>query len=269
MNYEIRDFESDVIEASAHRPIMVDFWADWCGPCKLLSPALEKVAAENSHRVGLVIVDTERHQDLARQYEVSNLPNVKLFHKGAVLDEFVGVLSEMEILKWLDRALPTAHVERIETARRYLAEGHIQAATSILEAVVEQEPHPESARLLLAEAVFTEDPSRAVQLLDSLAPDSELAGHANALRIMANIMIQYGKGFPEGPGREPFLAGIAALKQRNYSTAMEAVIEALDIDRHYAADLPATLGKAMVQFLGIRHPVIEQFHRRFSSLIYA
>ncbi len=102
MDVTTETFEQDVLERSASEPVVVDFWADWCGPCKILTPVLEEAVAE---RDGIVLakVDTDANQELAERYQVRGIPNVKAFRNGQVVDEFTGALPAAAVEEFLDR----------------------------------------------------------------------------------------------------------------------------------------------------------------------
>ena len=104
--HEVSDFAADVLARSQTTPIVVDFWAPWCGPCKVLKPTIEKAAAEAEGRWALVAVNVDNHGPLAEQYGIRSIPNVKLFHRGKVVAEFVGVKSAGDLRSWLDANLP-------------------------------------------------------------------------------------------------------------------------------------------------------------------
>ena len=104
--YDTDDFEKDVIEASHEGPVVVDFWAPWCGPCRILGPTLEKLADEQQDRWTLAKLNTDVYPQFARRYGVQGIPSVKLFRGGEVVDEFVGAMPEPMIRRWLDEALP-------------------------------------------------------------------------------------------------------------------------------------------------------------------
>jgi len=95
-------FEQDVLERSATVPVVVDFWADWCGPCKTLTPMLEQAVEEREGRVVLAKVDTDANPELSMRYDVRGIPNVKAFRDGQVVDEFVGALSPQAVAAFLD-----------------------------------------------------------------------------------------------------------------------------------------------------------------------
>ena len=105
MEVEVNDnnFDKDVIEKSKEVPIVVDFWAEWCPPCKILGPVLEKLAKEYNGKFVLAKADVNQSRQKAAQYKVMSIPNVKMFKNGGVVGEFVGALPEEQVKEWLDK----------------------------------------------------------------------------------------------------------------------------------------------------------------------
>lgn len=99
-------FEQEVIAKSFEKPVLVDFWAPWCGPCRVLGPTIEKLAKESSGAWRLVKINVDQHPVLSQRFEIRSIPSVKLFWQGKVHNEFMGALPEPALRKWLDQHLP-------------------------------------------------------------------------------------------------------------------------------------------------------------------
>jgi len=98
-------FEKEVIEKSKEIPVVVDFWAEWCGPCQMLTPVLDKVAEQYKDKVAFVKLSTEENSKKAEEYDVSSIPDVKLFKDGKVVDTFIGAIPESQIKDFIDKNL--------------------------------------------------------------------------------------------------------------------------------------------------------------------
>jgi putative thioredoxin len=148
-----RTFDMDVLDASRNMPVLVDFWADWCGPCKMLSPVLERIAADYAGRARVVKVDTEAEPALASRHGIRSLPTLRAFRHGQPVDEIIGVQPESAIRAMLERYLERPSDSLRAEAARLVGEDRAAEAVMLLEKALRGEPANDLIRLELIDAL--------------------------------------------------------------------------------------------------------------------
>ncbi|TXB66311.1 thioredoxin [Phaeodactylibacter luteus] len=256
------DFQKDVIGRSYERPVVVDFWAPWCGPCRVLGPVIEQLASEEQDRWDLVKLNTEEEQQLAAQYQIRSIPNVKMFYRGEVIGEFAGALSRPQIQEWLANTLPDARKEVLGHILDRLGEA---GALSELEAFVAQYPDMQDARLALAMAVVVPSPERALALLAPIPMGSPLHDQVETVRALAELM-QHAPD-PSAAG-QALLQAQNALRAEQNEEAIKQVIQAVMADKAYANDLPRRAAIALFHAWGADAPLTKHYRRRFDMALY-
>jgi putative thioredoxin len=163
-------FQADVIDASMQVPVLVDFWAPWCGPCKSLGPLLEKLEQAYGGRFKLVKVDTDAEQSLAQHFRIRSIPTVYAFVGGQPVDQFQGALPEGRLREFIDRLMPNPSDVELDQAAAALDRGDPAAAAEHAKQAIALDPGNDSARLLYAQLLLADgDPAAAQGQLDALS----------------------------------------------------------------------------------------------------
>jgi putative thioredoxin len=269
MSHDVSNFEKEVIERSYSIPILVDFWAEWCGPCKVLGPVLERLAAQNEGRWELAKLNTEEHPEVAQKYQIQSIPNVKLFVDGSVIDQFLGALPEYQIQAWLQKAVPGKNRKLIEQAEAFLVAGNATMARELLEQVPPADPDYISVRVLRARTLLFDNPIEAAALVGDI-DDPKHAEQLDSIRTMARLkeVTVHPERLAEGESRTRYLAAALALFERDFGSALDQFIQLIRQDRYFDDDGSRKACIAIFRFLGEEHPLTRQYRREFSSALY-
>ena len=200
------DFEREVIERSKSLPVVVDFWAPWCGPCRALGPVLEKLAQERQGEFLLAKVNTDECQDLAAAFRIESIPAVKALRDGQVVLEFEGLLPEPALREFLDRVCPSES-EREARKARDLEGPDPAAAEALYRRVLQGERPPDAARVGLARLLIARgEEAEAAELLRGVSPGGPEAAEVDRLTAVLFLKEQAPRhGHRGGPAAAPGL----------------------------------------------------------------
>lgn len=270
MAYDVTNFQQEVIEKSYKTPVLVDFWAPWCGPCRVLGPVLEKLAGENGDAWTLAKLNTDEYQEVSMQYGIRGIPAVKLFIDGAVVNEFTGALPEYAVREWLAEALPSEGKQRLSQAEAALDANQPDVAEPLLRSVLADEPDNTKARLLLAQLLVFRNPTEALDLAQGAANEPDLLQIHDAIQIVARLaaLHDHPDDLPDEPGHAPYRDALDALARRDFDAAVAKFIEVLQENRYYDDDGARKAGIALFTLLGAQHPVTRKHRRTFDMWLY-
>lgn len=262
--FEVKDFKKDVIEDSFNQPVLVDYWAEWCGPCKFIGPIVEKLASQADGKWKLIKVNTEENQSLAREWGIRGIPNLKLFYKGEVIDEVAGAMSEPDMRTWLEEKLPSkAKTLQIEGAQ-LIEQGMIDEGIQKLEAALNEDSGLEKARILLAKQIVWESPQEVVDMLKEVSYLEE----AKEILLLAEALTRSEAELAESVSKRDVWEGLEAMRQRDFGTTLEKLIRAIMLDKPYLDELARRLVIALFHYLGEAHEITRKYRRQFDMALY-
>jgi putative thioredoxin len=252
MSIDVTDatFEQGVLARSSALPVLVDFWAAWCGPCRVLTPVLEKAVEARAGKVELAKLDTDANPAVSRRFGIRGIPAVKAFRDGEVVDEFVGALPAAEVERFLDRIVPSE-------AEALVAEGDEVS----LRRALELEPGNRAAAVALARLLLERG-----ELEQALALVEPLEGDFAAEGLAARAQLQL-EGARDRDG--DLAAALDYLDHNDVEQALERLASA--IEHADDADERERIRKLMVGLfteLGADHPLSTSYRRRLAAALY-
>ena len=262
--YELNDFDQDVLAESHHVPVLVDYWASWCGPCKYLGPIVEKLADEANGKWKLVKVNTEKHGQLAAEWGIRGIPNLKLFFKGEVIAELSGAMSEPEMRLWIEEKLPSEAKALAMEASRLIAEGKSTEGTALLERAIEMDNSLNEARLLLAKLIVWKYPKRVKPLVKHIRHVEE----AEELILLANLLGTSMDDLREDASRNEVLEAKKCLVSLDFEAALQKLIKAVMINKKYHNELARRIIIAIFHILGESNELTKKYRRQFDMALY-
>ena len=273
------NFEKVVLEGSNNVPVVVDFWAPWCGPCKSLKPLLEKLAEEYAGKFILAKINSDENQTLAGQYGVRGIPNVKAFFKGNVIHEFSGALPESEVRTFLDKIIPSPAEELRVEAIELNNKNELDAALLKIEQALALENENlsfqlDKARILVRKNQIDEAKSIVDGFPIQMQTDPGVVDLLTRIGLILNTR--------DLPDESILLANISAdasdLKSRmnlanlyigadQYQPAFEQLLEIIKIDRSYNDEEARKTMLSLFNVLGNQHALVRQYRKQLAALL--
>jgi putative thioredoxin len=253
------DFGTRVVEESRRRPVLVDFWAGWCQPCRTLSPILERLATEKGGQFLLAKMDVDANPYTAQQFRVMSIPNVWAFVDGRPVDQFIGALPEQSVRQFLDRLLPSEADREAEEAARAAESGDVESAERRFREVLAEDPANPAARLGLGRIQAERgEVEEARETLTPLLPDPE------AERLLAAIRVQ--EWSDADPG-DPLAAPKRMAAEGRWREALDGLLGAVT----HAAEQRDAAREAMIDVfavLGDDDPITREYRPKLAAALF-
>ena len=280
VDVDARNFNQEVLEASKQCPVVIDFWAPWCGPCKVLKPMLETLAADYGGKFKLAKVNSDTSVDLARQFGVRSIPDVRAMRAGKQVGSFVGALPLPQLRAFIDKLIPSPCELQRARAKELRASGDSSGALSALRHALELDAANEHARIDLAELLIEQKQLEAAQtLLQTVKPHIDWDARVDTLRQA----LAFARSGQTGPGEDELAQRIAAQPddlearlglahlragQRRYRQAMDELIEIIRRNRNFQ---DGTARKQMLTIFALaaaEADLVSEYRRKLASVLY-
>ncbi|OOY34182.1 thioredoxin [Solemya velum gill symbiont] len=273
------NFGSVVVEGSMQVPVLVDFWADWCQPCKALIPVLEKLVNEYQGKFILAKVNTEEQQEIAAHFQIRSIPAVKLFKDGQPVDEFMGALPEAEIRTFLDKYIENESGGQLEQVQQMILEGRTdEAATMIQQLLDEDAANPQAIIAFAQLKLAIGEKDAAQQALESLPLDEQQKPEVAAMKAqmlfesvastappIEELQQKLQQDASDSEARYQLAAQL--VMQNQLEAALDELLLIVQKDRAYGDDAAR---KAMIQVFDIigDHPITSTYRSRMFNYLY-
>lgn len=265
------DFEYEVVAYSENTPVVVEFWATWCKPCKTLGPMLENLVREAQGSIRLARVDVDANPNLAIHYGVRNIPTVKAFSQGEVVGEFSGNQPEERVREFLMRITPPSPLAlALEKANSLLQDHEWQEAEDLFSELLEQTPQQPESLLGLAIALLGQGyGSEANQILRDF-PTSREYTRAQLLRPLAEAFEKSDAGqLPDETDLDAAYANSVRLAGRgNLPAALDGLLDILRQDKHFRHDLARQVFLGLLELLGESDPQSRAYRSELSATLF-
>jgi putative thioredoxin len=263
------NFATEVLQKSFEHPVLIDFFAVWCGPCQMLKPILEKMAQE--YDLIVAKVNTDENPQLAHEYGIEGIPDVKLMKNGEIVDQFVGVLPEPELRAFLSHHHITSKLEEgLRLIQSYRLEGNVEKVQGEFTKLLEM--YPQNSALTVEAAQFLIEVDQlepATQLLDSIQADNkQYYANAQALKQMVFLKKESQNLNPENVLDSLFSKAANLTFEGEYKAALETFLEIIQEDRHYKNDGARKAIVAIFELLGDDHPLTKEYRKQLMMALY-
>lgn len=270
VNANDSNFGYQVLAYSQKKPVVVDFWASWSAPCKALTPFLEQLASEKQGAFRLAKVDVEKNPQLTQRYNIYNLPSVKAFQNGQVMNEFNGIKSDYQIREFIHEVASGSASLLLEKAQSLFKKEKWEEAEDTSREVLNKRPAQPKARLILAKSLLCQDQSpEALRLLENFPPSPEYRD-AEKLRPLALALANFeAANISQNTKVDAiYLRAFKLIKMGNIPAALDGLLDVLRIDKHYRDGEAHQVILGLFELLDHSHPIIREYRSELANILF-
>ncbi len=265
------DFEYEVLAYSQQVPVVVDFWAEWCGPCKTIGPMLERIARESQGAFRLAKVDVDQNQNLALRYGIHSIPAVKAFRNGNMVAEFAGVQPEARLREFLRSIAPSQIDLILEKGRSMLSLQQPKEAEQAFREALSDSPENTAALLGLVKSLILQGNSKeSYDILRSFRTSREFSSAQIMLPLCKAMQdVQAGIQYPEENPLDPaFERAVRLVVRGNFEAAMDGLLDILREDKYYRSGKAREIMIALLEVLGEGSQITRQYRSELTSVLF-
>jgi len=266
-------FEQDVIQKSHEKPVVVDFWAAWCGPCRMLGPVLEKLASEPGSNFILAKVDVDVNQELSMRYGIQGIPAVKAFKDGQVAGEFVGALPEPQVRQFISELAPSEGEISKKSIEDLLGDRQWNEAEEAYRELLLENPDNSEAKMGLTRTLIPQGKGcEAKQLLEELQGNYDLQAKSDRLMPVAEYVCSVGDSDDDGLEltvvEAQYRQAARLLSRGSLAPAMDGLLEVLRYSKEYRDGQAKLVLLGIFELLGDEDPLTNIYRREMASILF-
>ncbi len=263
------DFHYNVLEYSFQNPVVIDFWASWCSPCKMLTPILEKLAIEADGAFRLAKINVDQNPNLAIRMGVHSIPHVKGIKSGQVVNEFVGLQPEAKIREFIQSLLPRPSELWVEKGNHFYQEGDWQEAADAFRQALQIDQWNAAARLGLAKSLFRLHNFREAQFWLSDFPPSKEYTAAERLKVLIDEIIHVEvDNLPDNELEAAYQNSLRLIHKGNYYAALDGLLDILRVNKSFHGGKLKEIVVEILDLLGDSEPEIRSYRQELASILW-
>lgn len=264
------DFEYQVITYSQKVPVVVDFWAEWCVPCRTLGPLLESMAREAQGSFRLAKVNVDQNQNLAMRFNIRSIPAVKAFRDGRVVSEFAGLQPEPRLREFIREIAPSQSDLDLEKGESLYSMAQFLKAEQAYRNVLRDKPGNPVAQLGLAKTLLIQGlPDEAANILHAFPASQEYSSAMGLIPLAeAMLRIENGDMIDEHPLEAAYTRAIKLVQRGNLPAALDGLLDLLRENKHYRNGEVRQVVLALLDLLGQQNPLTRQYRQELASVLF-